>query len=156
NDCFLDKNEVVKLISSMFLSHLLGIPVDDENNTSKGTTEKKSKQAAGIGREGKATARTRGSRLTQRYTGRFSHPANGDLNIGLAKARLTFEFAPLISGELVHEAGDTFRLRFDREHWHDDSIAVTFCRGPDAQARSLTLTVPPMRPHQSPTSWIYR
>jgi len=91
-----------------------------------------------------------------RYAGSYTHSANGRLDVVVSENKLFFEFAPLIAGELVHENGERFRLRFDTEHFHNHNLILRFCTEMKPQADSLTLTgLPTANGYQSATKWIY-
>jgi CubicO group peptidase (beta-lactamase class C family) len=75
------------------------------------------------------------------YVGLYRHPVNGTLEVGRDGSGLKFAFDPLISGRLIHETGNLFRLEFENEHYHTRAFAIVFPTEPSRPANTLALKV---------------
>jgi len=161
DDYFSGKTYIVEsLISSILLDKVLRLPCDPaaQQDPLENFMERKRaiEKKLAIHKKEAAERRVGLSLPLDHYAGHFVHPANGSLEITVTENRLTFQFAPLISGELIHETGETFGLRFDREHFHDHSMILTFSTGLEPQPNSFILTAPPTREYQSSPTWTYQ
>lgn len=151
---------LVTAIAYRLLDQQLGLPAVDWNKRFHSQWQEQ-KAAAGQAVEQYlkrcAADRQPPSLPLERYVGTYEHPANGRMQVRLKDGTLQFEFAPLVSGLLVHETGNLFRLEFDNEHYHLRALAVNFPADQKGAIESLTLKVALSGTDEFyPVDWTYR
>lgn len=93
----------------------------------------------------------------KQYAGLYRHPANGELRLIADRDGLGFAFTPLITGRLVQESENIFRLQFDNEHYHTRAFALVLPARTEAKVDSLTLKVALAGDDEFyPIDWTYR
>ena len=135
-----EDGEIIRGLMYELLDHYLGLPYTDW--VARYQTEKKRQVGEALTALRTQTAKPApvGPSLSlERYTGTYSDPWYGDIEVSLVggKLRIDFKSTPRMAGPMEHWQYDTFVTRLDDKNI--EPAYVTFSLGPDGAVERVTM-----------------